>query len=459
MQKSQALRAKFRKSFVGFCALYLPHYFQLKAADFHHEIIDILNDKSQRFVSITGFRGSAKSTIVATAYVLWQALENDDVTFIVPVNETDDTVRLNMANIRRELSENKAILADYGYLMDKDEKKTKDTEANLLLKNGTRIFGRSRGQKIRGVRHVEARPQLIILDDIEELKKIDSKKYRDETEKWLRGTVLSGMDEQSGRCIVIGNFLHNDSIMARLDKDDLFNSYSYPLIKGGKCQWEAKYPTKKALDTQKAAAGATGWQREYLLKIVPEDGQIVKPENIRYYKQQEGLIDSTGIGVDPNIKKAAGNDLTGMVVGVKRQVEGKTQIFITPEFFERNVSFEELIQEMKFKHKQTTVDYTMPVFYFEAVQAQEWGIDVAIRNGLAVKRVKPGADKAGRLRVASIYIDNGTVVFPEKGCERLIEALCNFGIEDHDDLVDAFVYLVLGLMEGADGMPEVIAIF
>ena len=40
----------------------------------------------------------------------------------------------------------------------------------------------------------------------------------------------------------------------------------------------------------------------------------------------------------------------------------------------------------------------------------------------------------------------GVVKFPRTGCEKLITQLLGFGVVQHDDLVDALVWLILGLV-------------
>lgn len=40
----------------------------------------------------------------------------------------------------------------------------------------------------------------------------------------------------------------------------------------------------------------------------------------------------------------------------------------------------------------------------------------------------------------------GKILFPETGCEELIEQLLGFGKEKHDDLVDAFSIVILQLI-------------
>lgn len=61
--------------------------------------------------------------------------------------------------------------------------------------------------------------------------------------------------------------------------------------------------------------------------------------------------------------------------------------------------------------------------------------------------MKPFGDKAARLQVAANYIKNGTVLFPRKGCEDLLNQLLGFGVESKDDMVDAMTYAILGLVE------------
>jgi phage terminase large subunit-like protein len=44
------------------------------------------------------------------------------------------------------------------------------------------------------------------------------------------------------------------------------------------------------------------------------------------------------------------------------------------------------------------------------------------------------------------------VLFPREGAENVITNLIGFGIEEHDDLADAFAYLVLGMVKRSTGL-------
>lgn len=454
------------KTLLGFSLSYLPHYFTLKRADFHPEMFDLLNDWKVQFLSITGFRGCAKSTAAATALPLFAALEGKSK-FIVVINETDDVSKLTIANIREELEFNELIRADYGHLLIKEKGVTKFSDQTILLANGVRIFARSRGQKIRGLRHREHRIELVIVDDPEERDKVQKKQYRDKTENWLTGDVIPACEEQASRLIVIGNELHTDALMARLRQNELFEHRDYPLIKKGfdgegqalaweNCTWQGKYPTPEALARQELKVGRTAWLREYLLRVIPPDGQEVKEEWIRKYKTgtlPQGI--KIAAAVDLAISQSETADYTAMVSGILAIVNDQPKIYILPNPINDHLSFHETIQTMT-SLATALRGYGIPTIYVEDVQYQKAAIQEGHRHLLPIVPVRPGSDKRARLRTAAIYLQNGTVEFPDKGCEDLITQLLGFGIEDHDDLVDALVYLILGLAGEGMELPETI---
>jgi len=81
-------------------------------------------------------------------------------------------------------------------------------------------------------------------------------------------------------------------------------------------------------------------------------------------------------------------------------------------------------------------------------------IEAMERAGLPVTGIKVSTDKRARLMTIASYVQNGTVLFPREGCEDLILQLTGFGVEQYDDLTDAFVYCIQGLMNRYTGIPE-----
>ncbi len=424
-------------------------------------MIQLLEDPEKQFLAIAGFRGSAKSTDAGEVDVLFEALERRNQ-FIILINETDDIVKVNIANLREELEHNELLREDYGDMIVDKKKSTKFAETNILLANGVRIMGRSRGQKIRGLRHRQHRPSHVVIDDPEEREKVQKKEYRDKTENWITGDVIPAIEESKARLIVIANVLHTDSIMARLSKSPTFEYHEYAIVPRGKpdewqyCTWKGKYPTSAAFEKQKAKVGRISWLREYCLKVVPPDEQEVKPEWIKYYdKLPPATAGKSGVGVDLAISKATTADFTSMVSGVLAHDAGMPKVYVLPLPINERLSFHETMEQMKSIHIGLRT-YAHPTFYIEDVQYQRAAIEEAQRRMLAVQPMRAGGDKRARLRTAATFIQNGTVLFPKTGCEDLIAQLLGFGVEDHDDLVDALVYLILGLANEGMEMPEVI---
>ena len=488
--ESPLTRAELRRTLTGFKLSTLPHYLTLQPADFHEEMDQLLDDATLRFLSIIGFRGCGKSSAGTVALPLKIALiQPEEFPFIVLIAETRDAVIELIANIRHELEENALIKNDFGDMSEGVSKQKEWTKTAIILKNGVKILGLSRGQRIRGRRHREHRPSIVIVDDPEEIQKVDKKEYRDKTEKWLRGEVIPAIEESKARLIVMGNILHTDAIMARLRNDSLFTHREYPLFKDGDPEraelatWRGKYPTQAAIELKKKEVRHTAWMREYRLKVVAPEGQEVKEEWIQYYDELPHTLDikdalgrivksvnpiaRAGYGVDLAISKAQTADYTSMVGGISAEgiqidgdnarLDGNPKIYILPNPINERLSMHETIQRLRTIYEAMRT-IALPTFHIEDVGYQRAAIEEAQRHGLPAVPVRVGNDKRSRLRAAAIFIQNGTVLFPRVGAEDLIAQLCGFGIEEHDDLVDAFVHLVMGIRAGGMSLPEVIVL-
>ena len=183
----------------------------------------------------------------------------------------------------------------------------------------------------------------------------------------------------------------------------------------------------------------------------------MKDEWIQWYDNIPSDILASGVGFDHAISKKETADFTTMVSGVMVLVDGVPKIYILPNPINERLSFHETIQQMQATF-QAVRAYTTPLFFIEDVMYQRAAIEEAQRNGIPTRPMKAGQDKRARLRAAATFIQNGMVLFPRSGTEDLLSQLLGFGVEDHDDLADAFVYLILGLSSHGFGKPEVIGL-
>lgn len=442
-----------------FCLIYLTHHFYREPAVYHPELMEKISDFSLKRLLVIGHRGSGKSTVGSLAFPIYAALEHPDLyPFIIPTSDTNTQAALNIANIKTELDSNELLINDYGKVKykkvhDPNPEPTLESDEewqakNMLLANGVRIMARSRGQKFRGLKHRASRPKLVIVDDPEDAEWVKEKENRNKTDRWMRGEVLPAIDTDGGRLVVIGNWLHEDALLARLKKLSMFLTLEYPLVTDDDyVTWPALYPTDKLLEEKREEMGDVAWLREMRLKIVAEEGQEVGQEDIHYYDEmpdpERGGL--KGHGVDLAISTEESADYTTDVEGHVHYENEKPKIYIQPNPLCAHLDFYHTIEYFKGKPRGSHL------FFVEDVAYQKAAIQEMERNQMAVISIRPIADKRARLRVAARYIKNGTVLFPKHGCEKLIQQLLNFGNESHDDLVDGLVNLVLGAVaEGLD---------
>ncbi len=476
-------RKQTRRSLLGFGLLYLGEYLYLDPPDFVKELTTNLSDEHLRLLEVLGFRGSTKSTWASFALPLWAALEYPKLyPFILPISDSNKQASLNIAAIKNELEKNETIKQDYGRIQGEfvvdwelEEEGEEWQKQNIVLSTGVRILARSRGQKVRGIRHLQHRPKLAIVDDPEDGEWVRVKENRDKTERWLRTEVLGAMDARSGRTVVIGNLLHQDALLSRLKAPNSgFKVLEYPLLRPGsgtdweRCTWKAMFPTPESLKAKEVEMGPVAWNREMLMHIVAEEDQIIKPEDIHYYDEcpptEEGVglggvtvkeqlhADMIGHGGDLAISQKENADFTALVTGEVYRIENAPKIYIQPDPFNQRVTFSQFLSEVSMIPKRTPGSH---LFFIEDVGYQKAAIQEMERAMLAVTGMRVSTDKRSRLQVVAPYIKNGTVLFPRHGCEELLGQLFNLGVESHDDLVDALVHLIQGLVNIGLDLPKI----
>jgi predicted phage terminase large subunit-like protein len=143
------------------------------------------------------------------------------------------------------------------------------------------------------------------------------------------------------------------------------------------------------------------------------------------------------------ISTKASADYTAIVSGEVTWPGGNIEIYVLPHPIIRRVTFSDTMDALDNVRKSSVMSSE---FFVEAVAYQQVAIGEIERRAFSVQAMHPMKDKRARLRVAARYIKNGTVKFPRHGCEQLLTQLLGFGVEKHDDAVDALVYLILGLV-------------
>ncbi|MCX6740934.1 MAG: hypothetical protein NTY61_00850, partial [Candidatus Parcubacteria bacterium] len=160
----------------------------------HKEIFGLTHDHKIRTVVIEAFRGSGKSTIMSLSYPLWSILGCQQKKFILLVAQTQEQAHQYLANIKRELETNRILREDLGPFTEDEEWRS---SAILIPRYNARIIAVSSDTSIRGLRHLQYRPYLIICDDLEDLASVKTRESRDKIYSWFVGDVMSLGDENT----------------------------------------------------------------------------------------------------------------------------------------------------------------------------------------------------------------------------------------------------------------------
>jgi len=459
-----------RESHYMFFNLYFSHYVKYPTADFQKEFFNLTESNDIKKIFIVAFRGSSKSSIFTMSYPVWAILGKQQKKFVLIICQTRTQAKQHMMNLRRELEGNNLLKNDLGPFQEDDEW---GSVSLVFTRQNARITAASSEQSIRGLRHNQHRPDLIIGDDLEDLASTKTRESRNKTYQWLTGEVIPAGDKDT-KLVLIGNLLHEDSLLMRI-KDEL-NSQKidgvfkeYPLVCQGKISWTGKYPTMKDIEEEKRKLGNDfAWEREYMLRIVPSDEQAIHKEWLQYWdklpaKGQKDRYDYTinyvtRIGVDLAISQEDSADYTAMVPALLYGDGPDTDIYILPGVINRKLTFPstvDLCKDLKKIYDEDIGHYTE--FIIEDVAYQRSLPQQLEREGITeVKTTRPGnQDKRTRLVLTAHMIKNGKVKFPKQGAEELISQIVHFGIEKHDDLADAFSNLVLSVVEDPPIVPRI----
>lgn len=452
-----------RNSHQWFFMTYLRDHVTYPLADMHREIFR-LTQGDDSLVTAVAFRSSGKSTILSLSFPIWAVLSGRKK-FILIVSKTEAQVKQIMYNIKAELEGNPYLISDFGPFNAGDVW----NELSLVLHgHRARIVGVSVEHSLRGLKHLSSRPDLVILDDVEDMESVRTGDSRDKRYRWFKSEVIPAGGEDC-QIWVVGNLLHEDSLVSRLreevEKKEIVGVYrQYPILAGGVPTWPGRFRSTAEVDALRMKVGdERAFKREYMLEITPEADQVVDPKWIRYYdtlpdeapnKLTDGWeVDFVATGIDLAISQREAADYTAMVSAVVytkiewdrhgNHYHGDYKIYVLPAVTNAHLTLNGIIDrtrltEQMFKRKDQPYHC-----YVEDVGMQRAIIEAMENAHMRITGVKTdGMDKRSRLMIAARQLEIGKVYFPRTGAEDTLRQIVGFGAERHDDLADAFSTLV-----------------
>lgn len=217
-----------------FCKAYLPHYFNLPFSSHHHEMfIDLhklIEHGGGTKIARAAPREHAKSTQLTLGLPLYSTVYGIRH-FIVLTSDTEDQASGYLEAIQDEMSENERIIEDFGNL-----KGTTWNITEMVTATDVCLIAKGIGGKIRGLKYKNFRPDLIVLDDIENDKNVKSEENKRWTyDEWfLKAVLRAGGTGLGGKSltdiVVMGTILESDSVLKRIMDNPLFDSKIYKAV-------------------------------------------------------------------------------------------------------------------------------------------------------------------------------------------------------------------------------------
>lgn len=465
------------KSPTEFAKYYFPHYCQSEFGDFHMRYLKNLLKSKRAYITNMWSRDHAKSVVTDVVSVIYlKQISEAKNLLLVSHNETN-AVEL-LTPLKLEFETNLRLINDFGTQVNPGS-----WEAHKFVTlDGCSFRALGAGQSPRGTRNQEARPDIIIVDDIDTEELCRNPRRLDELWEWVTGALYGCFSIQGRkRFVVVGNKIAKDCIVGRAAENSDFTEQVNILTKGSidkKAVKEYINLAKNCPNKQDAKVYAEcvkyaregykpTWhqrfslfdclymiqkmgyrmsQREYFNNPLVE-GKVFKKNWIQYkamppirqYKNSVAYL-------DPGFKKTATSDSKSQILVSLHNGE-----YHIRKVFCGKASIEEMIDwgyeiDAYVKRNQGAYRFKMEEVFLQSLLYKDFSA-AAAKKGYPLPvsgdtRKKP--DKDARIEAMSGYFERGCIFFDEAIKEEhhtqaLIEQLLNFepGVKTLKDGPDA----------------------
>ncbi|WP_140182235.1 phage terminase large subunit [Providencia stuartii] len=215
-----------------FVKTYFPHYVRHPSRSQLHDYLfsrlpAIVASSDAESDAIAAPRGEAKSTLVSQLFTLWCIIRELKKYPVIIMDSIDQAYPMLEA-IKAELEYNPRLKNDYPDICGQGRTWQMGT---IVTRNNIKVTVAGSGKKLRGLRHGPYRPDLVVLDDIENDEMVRNPEQRDKLHNWLKKTVMP-LGEAGGKTdiVYIGTILHYDSVLSRTLNNAMWRTARFKAI-------------------------------------------------------------------------------------------------------------------------------------------------------------------------------------------------------------------------------------
>ncbi len=241
--------------------------------------------------AIAAPRGHAKTTFK----VLFRALHSivyGYEHFILIFGHSAPEAEAKVRDILLELENNALLQEVYGCLAPTKGQLGWSTK-NFVTQNDIRVMAKSRGKQVRGLKHGQYRPTLIILDDIESPDKVLSEEQRYKTRQWLEKDILKlGSVDGQANVMVIGTCLHPEALLPELLVSPGWNGRKYQAVISfaqNQALWEEWRRIYTDLTNPDRAKAAQAFYESHQAEML-EGTEVLWPEAESYLRLMQVMV-------------------------------------------------------------------------------------------------------------------------------------------------------------------------
>jgi len=414
--------------FIGDFKFLFPNHINYRSPAFHDEILSAIS-KGGKW-AFAAPRGFAKSTITNVIGLSWAALTGK-YRFILLISDTYTQAKLQLGSLKAELEQNPTIHFLYDGVMGDpwgEDRIVVNSEKGPVM-----IMALGAGMKIRGLKFLQFRPQLAVIDDLENLEMVYSAERREKLERWFNFDLQPGLAVPKN-IIYIGTILHYHALLQKVitkeGKYSGWNTRHYQALTGDTSLWPEAY----AADYLRAIrddpnypdyVGSLVFAQEYQNEPQDDQDRIIKLDWIKDYnyiarvRTFEGISDverasyfrrtlEVYAGVDPAIGQKETNDNFSMYVfGLDEKTGEELQLDLIHGKFTIDEQVEKIVNCCK--------EWKIDVLSIEA-NAYQAGLFQLVRNALQkaglttkINKVVTDKDKIRRARIHSVAFEGGFI--------------------------------------------------
>ena len=286
-----------------FAKTMFPENFTRPFISLHQEIFKLIDDPTKQLVAIAAPRGWGKTSLVNLAYPAKNILFQEKK-FIVPVSCTATQAIMQGENLKRELLTNQRVQYFFGNL--RSDSFAKDS---WITSTDVMVLPRGAGQQVRGILFHGSRPDLFVIDDLEDSEAVKSDEQRKKLKEWFFADLLNSVDKsrKDWKIVVIGTILHEDSLLNNLLEDPGWATLKIELCDDN---YHSNWPDFMSDDAIRKLAESYAAQgllhvfaMEFRNTVIPGDAPF-QQRFFKYYSEREAKLSEdrsveTVVIVDP----------------------------------------------------------------------------------------------------------------------------------------------------------------